>query len=113
MEDFKVLIKIERVLYQQNCPIVLKKGICIKLLNSGRKALLLQFRNIYEKQIKSVTVAIDLYDKEGNCISQGAYRYQNLSVDPWTNFGGQQPIEIEQNNFKRTFSPPDKNLIFL
>lgn len=99
------LFKLPNKIYCVDSPVIIIAGALLKDNLSGEVLAQIKFKNISNKDIKAIKVAIDAYDVSGEQI-EGVFEYQYLDLNESRDdeFGHKTAIHLPQNT-TRSFNP--------
>lgn len=111
-ERYSKLFLTEENLYITGAPLLVLAGALLKDDRSGNILAQLKFKNIQDKNIKAVYVALTLYDSEDRMLADGvAYQYLDLDIARDQSFGQQVPL-ILKNKMARHFTVAVTKVLF-
>lgn len=104
MDRYQKVYALPERLYTTNSPILIEKGVLLKDTQTGNILVQLKFKNLSNKVIKALKVAVTANDVSNTPLQGvGEYQYLDLSVDYGEFFGATQAILLPDSN-ARTFN---------
>ena len=97
------LMKCTEVQYAEGCPLLLMACALYLDRSSGNCIAQLKWKNLSNKIIKAVSIALDVFDSFDNTISNISHHYRNIDAGTKNTFGEKEAILIENekaNSFK-------------
>lgn len=71
----------EETLYVQGCPVIMPYGILYKINETDELVIQLKFKNIGDKTVKAIKVAVDTFDTAGNATDENiTHQYLDLAI---------------------------------
>lgn len=111
-ERFIKLYSLEKNLYAENSPVILAAGQLSKDTVANKVLIQLKFKNITDKTIKALRIAINTFDTVGDSLGEASkYEYLDLTAGRDAEFGQKTPIYLK-NHATRSFSIDINEVIF-
>ena len=96
-ERFERLFSLGENLYVKDSPVLICAGRLLKDHHTGKKLTQIKYKNIYAKQIASLTVRLTLSDAAGRPVGESVtHTYSDLNVGRDEEFGQKVPVFLNE-----------------
>ena len=96
-EKYKIIFSLEKSLYRETSPVVIKSGALVSNTEKGKLHIQLKFKNVSDKRITLLKVKTVLMDSIGRELGKIEKQYLDLGENCNDEFGGNVPIFIAEN----------------
>lgn len=103
-EKYKIIFSLEKSLYRETSPVVIKSGALVSNTEKGKLHIQLKFKNVSDKRITLLKVKTVLMDSIGRELGEIEKQYLDLGENCNDEFGGNVPIFIEENATRKFFA---------
>lgn len=111
IEKFTQLFSLEKNLYSEDVPVIIKEGVLLKDNDKNKLIIQLQMLNICKQVIKAVKLKIIGYDTFEQQVCEQGFQYIDMTVQPNDDFGGNIILVIE-NQAIRSFAVEFVQILF-
>lgn len=102
----------EKTLYVKGCPVIMPYGILYKINETDELVIQLKFKNIGNKIVKAIKVAIDTFDTAGNVVDENIFhQYLDLAVSTNQEYSDRKGLFLT-NNTVRSFNVKVVEIVF-
>lgn len=102
-ENFSKLFSLEKNLYAEGVPIIIKEGVLLKNNDNGKLVIQLQMLNICKQPIKAVKLKIIGCDTFEQQVYTQEFQYIDMIAQSNSDFGNQTMLDID-NQTVRSFT---------
>lgn len=102
----------EETLYVQGCPVIMPYGILYKINETDELVIQLKFKNIGDKTVKAIKVAVDTFDTAGNATDENiTHQYLDLAISTNQEYSDRKGLFLT-NNTVRSFNVKVVEIVF-
>jgi hypothetical protein len=96
-ERYKIIHKLDKALYAEGAPVIIKAGALVSDTEKGRLHVQLKFQNIVDKTITLLKAKVTLMDSIGRPLNELEKQYLDLSANRSSEFGANVAIAVTES----------------